>query len=169
MKHQQPLARSGPMPKIGANTSTDRTRGSVQAPSATVAGAELATEISTFFARPTTDGQLAVLYNGDRQYARVTLTLETAGPVAVSTKQQILPVLSGKGQLLETGVPLYWDLAKGNRLWVATSSLNRIKVTIGPYPWLEQFAGLLGIIAHGIAGLTNGIAGMFSRLRGGNQ
>ena len=144
------LARSGPMAKLGANTSTDRTRGTVQAPSASVAGAELATELYTFFARPTTDGQLAVNYNGDRQYAEVFLTLETAGPVAVSTKQQILPVLSGKGQLLETGVPLRFELAKGNRLWVATTSLNRIKVTVQPLPWLEQLAGLLGLIVQGV-------------------
>jgi len=150
MKHQSTLARSGPMAKLGPNTSTDRTVGSVQAPSATVAGAELHTEISTFFARPSTDGQLAVIYNGDRQYAQVILTLETAGPVAVSTKQQVLPVLSGKGQLLETGVPLTFTLAKGNRLWVATSSLNRIKVTVQPLPWMEQFAGLLGLILQGV-------------------
>jgi hypothetical protein len=156
------LARSGPMPKLGPNTSTDRTVGSVQAPSATVAGAELATAISTFFARPTTDGQLAVIYNGDRQYAQVVLTLETAGPVAVSTKQQILPVLSGKGQLLETGVPLTFTLAKGNRLWVATTSLNRIKVTVQPLPWLEQIAGLLGFI-------TSGISGLVGRIRGDNK
>jgi hypothetical protein len=80
----------------------------------------------------------------------VILTLETAGPVAVSTKQQILPVLSGKGQLLETGVPLRFELAKGNRLWVATTSLNRIKVTVQPLPWLEQLAGLLGLIVQGV-------------------
>jgi hypothetical protein len=134
------------MAKLGPNTSTNRTQGSVSPPSPTIAGAELATEIYTFFARPTTDGQLVVLYNGDRQFARVTLTLETAGPCAISTKQQILPVLSGKGQLLETGVPLFWDLAKGNRLWVATTSLNRIKVTVGPYPYLEQITGMLGLI-----------------------
>jgi hypothetical protein len=138
------------MAKLGPNTSTDRNQGSVQAPSATVAGAELTTEIYTFFARPTTDGQLPVIYNGDRQYAQVYLTLETAGPVAVSTKQQILPVLSGKGQLLETGVPLLFSLAKGNRLWVATTSINRIKVTVQPLPWLEQFAGLLGLILQGV-------------------
>jgi hypothetical protein len=139
------------MAKLGPNLSTDRTQGSVQAPSATVAGAELATEIYTFFARPSVDGQLAVLYNGDRQYAQVILTLETAGPVAVSTKQQILPVPSGKGQGLETGVPLAFTLSKGNRLWVATTSLNRVKVTVQPLPWLEQFAGLLGLIVRGVS------------------
>jgi len=160
---QHAIARSGPLPKLGANTSTDRTVGSVQAPSATVAGAELSTGISTFFARPTTDGQLAVIYNGDRQYAQVILTLETAGPVAISTKQQILPVLSGKGQLLETGVPLAFTLAKGNRLWVATTSLNRIKVTVQPLPWLEQIAGLLGLITSGLSGLADRV------IRGGNK
>jgi hypothetical protein len=128
---------------------TNRNVASVQAPSPTVAGAELHTEIYTYIAKPPVDGQLPVLYNGDRQYAQVILTLETAGPVAVSTKQQILPVLSAKGQLLETGVPLSFFLAKGNRLWVAATSINRIKVTVQPIPWLEQFAGLLGSIAKG--------------------
>jgi hypothetical protein len=137
------------MAKLGGNVSTDRTQGSVQSPSPTIAGAELTTEIYTFFARPSTDGQLPVIYNGDRQAAVVILTLETAGPVAVSTKQQILPTLSGKGQLLETGVPLAFNLSKGNRIWVATTSLNRIKVTIEPKLWLEQFAGLLTMIARG--------------------
>jgi len=144
---------SNKLGKLGpqSSTSTNRNVGSIQAPSATVAGAELATEIYTFFARLPTDGQLATIYNGDRQYAQVILTLETAGPVAVSTKQQILPVLSGKGQLLETGVPLSFVLAKGNRLYVATSSLNRIKVTVQPPPWLEQFAGLLHLILKGVS------------------
>lgn len=135
-----------PLAKIGgpAATSTNRNVGTVQAPSPTVAGAELATEINTYFAKPVTDGQPQVLYNGDRQYALVTLTLETAGPVVVSTKQNIIPVLSGKGALLETNVPLQFYLAKGNRLWVASTSVNRIKVMIQPIPWLEQLAGLLG-------------------------
>lgn len=141
------VVKPGPgMSKVGANLSTDRTQGSVQAPSPTVAGAELKTEIYTFFARPAPDGQLAIIYNGDRQYAQVILTLETAGPVAVSTKQQILPVLSGKGELLETGEPLSFYITKGNRIWVATSSINRIKVTVQPLPWLEQLTGLLGLL-----------------------
>jgi len=133
--------------RIGG-VSMNRNVGSVQAPSATIAGAELTTEISTFIARPPINGQLPVLYNGDRQYAQVILTLETAGPVAVGTKQQLLPVLSGKGALLETGEPTSFFLAKGNRLWVASTSINRIKVVVQPVPWLEQFAGILGLIAY---------------------
>ena len=141
------IVKPGPgMSKLGGNLSTNNTQGSVQAPSPSVAGAELTTEMYTFFARPAANGQFTVLYNGDRQYAQVVLTLETAGPVAVSTKQQISPVLSGKGLLLETGVPLTFWVAKGNRLYIATSSINRIKVTIQPVPWLEQITGMLGLI-----------------------
>lgn len=129
--------------KLGPTAAaTNRNMGSVQAPSPTIAGAELTTEISTFFAKPSSEP--VIIYNGDRQYAQIVLTLETAGPVAVSTKQNIAPTLSGKGALLETGVPLSFFLAKGNRLYVSTTSLNRIKVVIQPVPWLEQIAGILG-------------------------
>jgi hypothetical protein len=58
-------------------------------------------------------------------------------------------VLSGKGMRLETGVPLSFFIAKGTRLWVATTSINRVKRVIQPIPWLEQFAGLLGVIIKG--------------------
>ena len=146
---QVAVLQPGPgMSKLGPNTSTNQTQASVQAPSPTVAGAELATEIYTFFAKPVTDGRFVVLYNGDRQFAQVVLTLETAGPVAVSQKQQLDPVLSGKGQLLETGVPLTFFIAKGNRIYVAATAISRIKVTVEPFPWLEQFAGLLTLLAR---------------------
>lgn len=140
-----PSQRQNPgLAKLGPNTSTDRTVGTVQAPSPTIAGAELTSDLYTYFAKPSTDGKPAIIYNGDRQYAQIVLTLETAGPVAVGTRQNILPVLGGKGQLLQTNAPLTFTLAKGNRIYVATTSLNRIRVTIQPYPWLEQITGLLG-------------------------
>ena len=148
MKHLAPaIVKPGPgMSKLGPNISTNNTQGSVQAPSPTIAGAELSTELYTFFARPVTDGRFVVLYNGDRQFAEVVLTLETAGPVAVSRSQQLAPVLSGKGQLLETGVPLTFFVAKGNRIFVAATSISRIKVTVQPLPWLEQITGILGLV-----------------------
>ncbi len=128
---------------------TNRNQGAVPAPSPTIAGAELTTEIYTYFAKPPVDGQLPTLYNGDRQYAQVTLTLETAGPVAVGQRQNILPVLSGKGALLETGVPLTFTIAKGTRIYVAATAINRIKVSVQPIPWLEQITGILSGIAKG--------------------
>lgn len=140
------------MNKLGSNVSTNPTIGTAKDPSPTVAGAELTTETSTFFARPAVNGQPVVIYNADRLYAQVTFTLETAGPVIVGTKQQLYPVTSGKGIALDTGVPMSFMVAKGNRIWVATTSINRIKVTIQPLPWLEQITGLLGRIFSGLIG-----------------
>lgn len=135
---------ASPHGKLGPNVSTNRNTATVQAPSATVAGAELTTEIYTYLAKPPVAGQLPILYNADRQQTQLILELEGAGPVAISTKQQILPVLSGKGALLKTGQRTPFYLAKGQRLYVAASSINRISVTIQPIPWLEQITGLLG-------------------------
>jgi hypothetical protein len=140
--------------KLGPNVSTNRNVGSIQAPSPTVAGAELTTEIYTYLAKPSANGQPQILYNGDRQQARVTLTLETAGPVDVGNKQNLLPVGSGKGQPLTTGVPAPFTITKGNRLYVAASTISRIKVTIEPIPWLEQITGMLSLIASAIIGFT---------------
>ena len=145
------IVKPGPgMSKIGPNVSTNNTQGSVQAPSPSFAGAELNAEVYTYFARPAADGTAAILYNGDRQHAQVTLTLETAGPVIVGTKQQLYPVTSGKGARLETGVPTTFYISKTNRIWVATSSLNRVSVTVQPVPWLEQITGLLTSIVSSI-------------------
>lgn len=125
---------------------TNRNIGSVQAPSPNIAGAELTTELSTYIAKPPIDGQLPILYNGDRQFAEVILELQTAGPVFVGTKQQILPLGSCKGQQLFTGQQVRYQLPKGNRLWVATGSISLIAVTIQAYAWLENITGLISSI-----------------------
>lgn len=87
-------------------------------------------------------GGTPVLYNGDRLWANVTVTLETAGPVAVGTRSELFPVLSGKGVLLDTDVPKTFVIGKGySRLYIASTSINRVKVEIEPFPWIEQIAG----------------------------
>ena len=133
------LAKLGPP----SGTSIDRTRGSIQAPSATTAGAELSTESSIFLIKPP---DTVLIYSADRQYAQVIITLLTAGPVAVSTKQQLTPVLSGKGSLLQTGVPFTLCLAKGQKLYGATTAISRLALTIQPFPWLEQITGTLRLL-----------------------
>ena len=95
-------------------------------------------EIYTYFAKP---GETRRVYTGDRPWAIVTLTLETAGPVAVSTKQTITPVLSGKGALLRTGVPVAFTLARGDSLWIAATSVNRVSVSVTEAAWQEQILG----------------------------
>jgi hypothetical protein len=110
-------------------------------------------QLSTFFTKvPVVGEPTTVLYSGDRLWADVTLTLETAGPVAVGTASQITPVLSGRGALLETGTPLTFRIAKGSKLYIAATAVNRVKMFIQPVPWLEQITGLLLRAATGIAG-----------------
>lgn len=102
--------------------------------------AEVRTYVQTYF---TKIAETQILYNGDRQWAKITLTLETAGPVAVGTAQKISPVLSGKGILLATNEPITITVAKGTRLYVVSTSVNRVKVMVEALPWLEQITGLL--------------------------
>jgi hypothetical protein len=130
------------------SAATLRTEASSPAPNARTP--ENTTEIYTYIAKPTPDRAPQVLYNGDRQNARLRLTLETAGPVAISNKQNIYPVLSGKGVLLENGVPLTMTIAKGNRVFVASTAANRIKVEVEPIPWMEQITAIITSIFHKI-------------------
>jgi hypothetical protein len=81
------------------------------------------------------------LYTGDQEWTTLTLTLETAGPVAVSTRQGIRPVLSGKGILLPTGVPMTFQLSKGNKLYIAATGVNRVKVMVEQTAWAQQILG----------------------------
>lgn len=128
--------------KLGVQTSTERNIATPPVPGFNAATVETTTEIFTYLTKAATDGASQILYNGDRQYAEVTLTLENAGPVVIGNKAQILPVLSGKGELLETGVPRSIVVAKGNRIYVAATGINRIKVEIKPLAWLELIAGM---------------------------
>lgn len=87
-------------------------------------------------------GQTPILYNGDRNWAEVTLVLDTAGPVVVGTRADLAPIFSGKGWTLTTGEPITFTIAKGNRLYIFSSAVNRVKVQIAPVPWLEQITAL---------------------------
>ena len=133
--------------KIGP-VSLDRNVAQAPAPADTVGGGEIKTFIDTYFTKIPVDGEPTdIIYNGDRLWAAVTLTLETAGPVAVGHMSSIAPVLSGKGQLLETGRPTTFIIAKGTRIYVVATGINRIKRTIEPIPWLEMISGLVSRIA----------------------
>jgi hypothetical protein len=97
------------------------------------------------------------LYSGDRTWARITVTLETAGPVAIGTKANITPVLSGKGILLRTGVPKTFDIAKGDNLYIASNAVSRLSLEIQPLPWLEQMAGSISMVADAIVKLLQSV------------
>jgi hypothetical protein len=95
-------------------------------------------EATTYFTKA---GPTRQLYTADRKWAKVTLLLQTAGPVAVGFSQTITPVLSGKGILLATLVPAEFRVARGNKLWIASTAVNRVSVQVEEEPWLEQLLG----------------------------
>lgn len=128
----------------------DRTKPVQPTPGAEQGAAETATFIDTYFTQITDQPQ--IVYNGDRKWANVTLTLETGGPVAVGNNADLAPVLSGKGELLDTNVPKTFTVAKGTRLWLLATGANRVKREISPLPWLEQITGLISNVIGAIAG-----------------
>lgn len=100
-------------------------------------------------------GEAKQLYTANIEWSRVKLFLETAGPVAVAFKQSFTPVLSGKGDTLPTGIWFEVDVAKGNVLWIASPTVNRVKVIIQPLPWMEQ---ILGGVVRGADAIVKMIA-----------
>lgn len=131
------LSGNGKMPPVSLNPSIAQ----VRAPAPTTGEAENRYEVSTYL---TKIGGTHILYNADRMWAKVTLTLRTAGPVSVGQHANLTPVLSGRGQLLQTGIPTVFNVAKSNRLYIAATSTNPISVVVEAYPWLETITGLTG-------------------------
>ncbi len=135
--------------KIGPVAAPNPNVATAQAPAADQGRAEARTVVQTYFTKA--DAETTILYNGDRQWSKITLTLETAGPVAVGTVQKITPVLSGKGIQLSTDEPTTITVAKGTRLYIASTSVNRVRMQVEPLPWLEQITGLLRQFVGGLA------------------
>ncbi len=69
-------------------------------------------------------------------WVQVKLRLETAGPVAVSTRENIAPPLSGKGGLLNDD-NMTFVLNKGDRLFYVAQAVNRVRVIIEPVPEVQ--------------------------------
>lgn len=102
------------------------------------------TEASTYITKV---GSTDSIYDGSRLWARVTLTLETAGPVSAGTKQNLLPVLGGAGINLDTDIPREFTISKGNQLFIAADAVSRVSIQIESLPWLEQIAGTVAQVA----------------------
>lgn len=92
------------------------------------------TEIFTYFTKVGGTHRLV----SATKWTRARLFLETAGPVAVSTKGDLVPVLSGKGILLPPGQEIEFVLPRGDRLYIAADAVNRVKVIIEPIAFGEQ-------------------------------
>jgi hypothetical protein len=99
------------------------------------------TEIFTYITRPAAGTQL--LYSAEK-WVRARLMLETAGAVAVATnRQNITPVLSGKGIVLPINVEIQFALSKNNRIYIASTTVARVRFIIEPIPWQEQMILML--------------------------
>lgn len=100
------------------------------------------TEISTYFTKV---GGNQLLYQAEG-WVKIRLMLETAGPVAVGSRDDVSPVLSGKGILLPTNVEIAFPLQKGNRIFITAGAVNRVRLIIEPVPWAEQVTTMIGSI-----------------------
>ena len=141
---QRAASAARPGNKIGMTDLGNRAIAQGATPSSNVGEGSNKSQYSTYFTQVPVSGQpTPILYNGDRLWARVTLVLETAGPVAVGQSSNLSPVLGGSGIQLTTNEPLTFDIAKGTRLYILSTSINRVKFKVEPIPWLEMLAGLL--------------------------
>ena len=100
----------------------------------------------TRFTQPSSQSELLLSAENESGWTRVILGLETAGPVAVGTSADIVPVTSGRGILLPTTRDVSILLSPGDRLYIASDSINRVRVIAEPIPWLEEMAGTLSEI-----------------------
>jgi hypothetical protein len=112
------------------------------------------TNISTYFT--TQIGTTQLLYNADKEWVTLILRLETAGPVVIGEKQNLVPVLAGKGRLLPTDDDVEFILPKGQRLYIAASAVNRVAFTVEPLPLLQQ---ILYVLEHGFGGVIDALFG----------
>lgn len=83
-----------------------------------------------------------LVYSAEK-WVRVILTLTTAGPVLIGTQQNLNPAQPGQGIVLQQDVATPIVLPRGDRLYMASTSIDAISVVIEPIPWLEEITALL--------------------------
>jgi hypothetical protein len=145
VNHVNPPARTPPIRNSKlVPVTTNPSIAEVRAPAVTTGESENRIEISTYTAKA---GETSTIYGGDRMWAKVTLTARTAGPVAVGQQARLAPVLSGRGQLLQTGVPTVFNVPKGNKLYIIADATTPVSMVVEAYPWLETITGLVSMLA----------------------
>lgn len=108
------------------------------------------TQIYTYFTPANNETRLI---HTAEDWTKIRVQLETAGPVAVGTLQDIAPVLSGKGMQLITNVPREIVLSPGTRFYVVAGTINRINVVVESIPFLadirDAINGLRAALSRG--------------------
>jgi hypothetical protein len=137
-----PMPSAVAMNKVGVPaTAPDRNIATQPAPAVTQGQADSRASAYTYITKV---GGTHELYSGQRQWVRLTLCLETAGPVAVGMNSKLTPINSGNNILLETEKDRTFTIAKGTKVYITSTAVSRVKVSIEPVPWLEQITGILG-------------------------
>ena len=104
-------------------------------------------------------GGTRLLYSAE-EWVRVTVRLATAGPVSVGTREDLVPVLSGKGVLLVPGglQEETFVVPKGQRVFIAAEAVHRVTFIVEPIPYLRQIIDVVGRGFNVLAGLLGRIA-----------
>jgi len=114
------------------------------------------TLVQSFTYVTTASVETQVLYTADRPWVQVTLALETGGPVAVGVQSTLQPVSNSPGILLpNSGEPRTFWIAKGNKIYISSTSVNRVTVVISPLPWLQQLTALLTAVFQTVQALLS--------------
>lgn len=113
-------------------------------------------EIETYFTQP--QAGTVLLYSAE-EFVRARLTLRTAGPVAVGTREELAPVLSGRGIQLVPNDEYEVVIPAGQRLYIISEAVNRVNFTIEPIPWLEQILRGMGSGFQRLSDLMSLVAG----------
>lgn len=94
-----------------------------------------------------------------QQWTKVTLRLESAGPVAFGNQEDLFPLASGKGRLLSKDTDVIVTMVPQSRLYIASDSFQRVAVQVEPYPWLWEVYSKLKALAPTIGSLLSQVLG----------
>ena len=109
----------------------------------TVKNTDTKTRAYTYF---TVAGETKLLYSAEG-WVKARLNLEDAGPVSIGMDQNITPVLSGKGILLPTNEEVEFYISRGDRIFIAAESINRVRFIVEPVPFLGSILMALNAVA----------------------
>lgn len=104
--------------------------------------APYAIDVRTVFTDP--DGKTHELLPFSSVWRKLTLFLETAGPVAVGDKADLGTPISGNGRLLPVKQDAVFTIPPNCKFYIASGAVNRIGFQAEPIPWGEDIWQRLG-------------------------
>jgi len=108
--------------------------------------AKVRTKLFTYVTK--NDGRTYPIYQVDAgTWVEAKLRLESAGPVAVGTDNDLGPTVSGRGWLLAPGETLTITLDPASKLYIVAESVSRVGVVIQSFAWVEEITRLMGGVA----------------------